>query len=145
MLYLYPQGLFDPIIKFDPTSGTILETYPTKDLVRKQLHINGMYTWSGQLFLALYRFNNNLNFRFGDTVIEITDDTQVFLERFTDHHRLVIKRNETVLLDWSYETSGLWPSTFPISDPFESEEDYEFGVKVFNVVNDDERRYDAWS
>ena len=76
-----------------------------------------------------------MHFRVDGTDFEITEETQVELAR-GDFNVLTLVRNGAVHFRWVYKPPIIEPPLDMDPTPFVEEEDFDFGVFVYNVIKD---------
>ena len=137
MILLQSKDEFDSLAELDIPTGQL--TWHSKqsspDLARSP--ICGSISRAHGRITALYALDGNLHFWIDKEDVVLTDDVVVEFKRLqngSNHIRLV--RDETILLDWIYERPVIEPPLEIDTTAFVDEEDFDFGLFVFNVMND---------
>jgi len=89
--------------------------------------------------LILYREADVLHLRLDDTDFELTDDTRIELSR-GDVNVLTAVRGGTVLFSLKYQPPVIEPPLEIDPTPFVEEEHFDFGLFVYNIMRDVDRR-----
>jgi len=129
----------------DRATGGFEEFSPSENPDQARLQINGHFSHLDGKTVALYRDDEVLYFRADHQEIRMTDETRVEWQELPIKEKkirlhLCILRGESVLFDWVYtHPPYLSPSWNPIAIGSE-EEDFDFGLFVYNVNNDSGRK-----
>lgn len=124
---------------FDPVSG-VLDVYPRARVAGRPM-VFGSFAWlSGQL-CVFYRFEGVLWLQVGDRRWPLEDGFSVEWVSFGDElSELVVrdKSSDEDLVRISYQPTGqLYDDDVT---PFVEREHFDFGLFVWNVLNDEDRR-----
>lgn len=141
MLLLESYDRFDDLVELDPTTGHMrwYSRHDNPDMA--VLPICGAVSQLDGHMVFLYREADILHFRVDDTDIELTDDTRIELVR-SNMNILTVLRNDVPLLRLKYKPyvadgTDKWRMYL---NPFIKEEHFDFGLFVYNVVKDVDRR-----
>lgn len=134
---------FSKLAEFDPVSGTFKE-YPRQNTSSLSEPLLGSYATLDGVLLIFYRQEHFLWLRIDEHVVKLDENTTARRVLLNDRARLEILRNDYKLTEVTYSVGpyeGLDPRD-PVDDltPFSSNEDFDFGLFVFNVLTDDRRR-----
>lgn len=139
MIVLASQERYNILAEVDPATGKFeLFTRPAD----KNLYtVHGYYSeLDGHIFM-LYRYDKLLYFRVDDEVFTLTDDIGIQLEsRDQFNNRLIVKQNDRKVFEITYRRPVVDPPLSLDPTPLISEEDFDFGLLVFNVAKDPERK-----
>ncbi|MDL1895942.1 hypothetical protein FBQ82_06690 [Anaerolineae bacterium CFX7] len=131
---------------FDRLTLNLKESNLPKGASQSIQAVDGHFSHMGERLLALYRDDGALYFRADDLEIPLTENTKVaWTEYSKTENRLQIIREGIVQFDWIYPRPYSLPASFnPIAFGV-ADEDFDFGLFVSNVFNDNGRRRRIYS
>lgn len=141
MVLLESHDKFDDLVELEPTTGQLC-WYSKRDNPNMAIRpIHGSFAQLDTHLVFLYRQAGVLHFRVDDTDIELTDDTCVELIR-GETNVLIVKRDNVRLLYLVYkpyvtDEIDQWRMYM---NPFIEEEHFDFGLFVWEVTQNTERR-----
>jgi hypothetical protein len=144
MILLQSQDKFDDLAVLEPDTGqlTWYSKEQTPDLASHP--IAGHIAYLNGHMLALYRDTGVLHFRIDDNDFALTRQTRIELAR-GDVNILKVVRDDVMLLEWTYKPPIIEPPLDMDPTPFVEEEDFDFGLFVYNVTKDAGRRNRIYS
>ncbi|PPD48098.1 MAG: hypothetical protein CTY16_06195 [Methylobacter sp.] len=139
MVLLQSNDKYDELAEYDHSKGTFIIS-SRKNLDDKALlNTDGMFSILSTIFVALYRYKQQLILRIGNKNIILTDDTFVSVSGNASNRLLIIKEfgKEIIRLNYELDISKQFPND---PTPFVGDEDFDFGLFVSNIANDDKRK-----
>ena len=137
MILLQSKDEFDSLAELDLLTGQLTwHSKQTNPDLAKRPSCGSISHVQGRV-MALYAIDGNLHFWIDKEDFILADDVEVDFERLrngSNHIRLL--HDKTVLFDWMYEQPVIEPRLGVDTTAFVDEEDFDFGLFVFNVLND---------
>jgi hypothetical protein len=133
---------FDTVWRFarlDTQAGRFYQLPLWRTILWRNKPADGWYKLYDGAIAALYSEGNGLYFWFNGAVLRLDDETSASLRHWEKLHRLILTRG-TQRVQIDYRRPEPWP---PIShDPtaFVDEEQIDFGLFVYRIVQDPGRR-----
>lgn len=90
--------------------------------------------------IFFFRQDDGLHLRIEGEDYPLLDDVKVVLLTQGELNVLRVLKDEAILLDYSYPRPIIDPPINDVLSPLEEEEDYDFGLLIFNVMNDTARK-----
>lgn len=141
MVLLESFDRFDDLIEFEPTTGQMVWLSKHESPTVAVRPIQGIVSRLDDHLVILFRENNVLYLWVDDLRVELTNATHVELE-VGSNNVLTIERNEMPIVRLEYEAyvadeTDQWRMYL---DPFVQEDHLDFGLFLFNALNDPEKR-----
>jgi len=142
MILLQSNDRFDDLAKLDTSTGRVSWfSRQVVDLTIASSPIRGHIAQLCGHTLCFYRKAKVLHFRVDDEDLELTEETQVELVRVRDAvNCITVLRNGVPLFTWTYHRPVIDPLLEYDPTPFIEEEQFDFCLFVYNVMNDPDRR-----
>lgn len=139
MIILITQENYQQLVELDTASGDY--RFLERSVEDSQPKIQGMFANLGGHNLFFYRNNGVLFLRVDGTVVNLNNKVAISLDSSDEQHRrLVIVENGKQVVSLQYDRPLTDPPLSLDPTPFVSEEDFDFGLYLYNVVNDLGRR-----
>jgi hypothetical protein len=141
MILLESHDRFDELVELEPTTGQ-LRWYSKQDSPNMAARpIHGSFSQLDAHRVFLYRQTDVLHLRVDDTDVELTDDAHVELVR-GDTNVLTVVRSDVPILCLEYkpyvaDEIDRWRMYM---SPFIEEEHFDFGLFVWEVTQNADRR-----
>jgi len=149
MIYLSSHDAFQRIAFLSDPDGPL--EFTTRDAsgcprpldparwLGEKVPTGGSYgTVDGKL-MALFVWEDRLYLRYQDVRLVIAGDTSVRVETHGGLRDLTVLKDGATLLRCTYANPPLPPDT-GVLDPYDEEENYDFGLFVANIINDKSRQ-----
>lgn len=142
MLLLQSHDRYDDVLLLDCSSGQLTERSRAKSPELAGYPVRGHFTRSEGQLILFYRRQGELHFALGGADVVITPETVVTLYQDATKgvHRLDVVPLAEGRLQWTYEAPEICPPLESDPTAFVEREQFDFGLFVFNVTNDPERR-----
>lgn len=139
MIWLQSNDKYDELAEYDHGKGTF--TIASRDDLSGNTPActEGIFAIMSTVFVALYKFGQELFVRIGNQCIPLTDDVVVTVSGDVNKRRLTVKKAGKVIAHLNY----MLDNSRKISDdptPFIEDEDFDFGLFVSNVSANDKRK-----
>ncbi|HRI56356.1 MAG TPA: hypothetical protein PK170_04585 [Anaerolineae bacterium] len=146
MVLLESFDRFDDLIEFEPTTGQMVWLSKRENPALAFRPIQGVVSRLDGHLVILFRENHGLYLRVDDLRVELTNDARVELE-IGSKNALFIVRNEVPLVRLEYEAymadkTDQWRMYL---DPFIQDDHFDFGLFLFNTLNDLQKRDAVYS
>ncbi len=141
MILLLSKNRYDKLAFLDFETGDLEFRSRDNEFDPPINSIQGVFSKMGRHILCLYRYKDALYFRANEKNVELTAESKVLLENLCcRRRRLTVKQKGGKVCQITYfrPISLIPPSLDPT--PYVEEEDFDFGLFVYNVANDPERR-----
>ncbi len=127
--------MFDDLLMLDPKTG--IATLRSRKDETKPESFNGHFVTYGGSHVCLYRWNDKLVFRLGESAYDVPADATAIVEEIGKSKTLRIVVGDSEICRWTYPK----PETDIIDClRYTDEEDSDFGLFVYNVINDKARQ-----
>lgn len=140
MILLQSHDHFDQLGVWEPKAQQLKVIHRNQNPELELQPLCGLYTQSNDNFLLLYRPGQDLRFRYGTDEIKIDQTVTAKLEHSPQNNILVLLRGTLPILRCCYHRRIPDPSLEEDLTPFVEEEDFDFGLLVRNVINDQTRQ-----
>ncbi len=127
------------LAEFEPQTGKITVCSGEQLASPAPRPVRGSFARLDDHMVVLYRYEGQLHLRIDASDIELTQDTRAEFTKGS-RNRLRVVRAGLVLFALSYKPRRLQPPLDADMTPFVEEEDFDFGLFVYNVLNEQKRR-----
>lgn len=130
---------YDDVAEFDPATGRLEESGRASSSAAGPIDPQGHYSWLSGTLAVIYRLGGSLWIRIGDESRNLDDaGIEVRWEHSCGRSTLDLIDNGTLVAEVRYQpVSGVGPAD---PTPFAESEDWDFGLYVKTVLDNDERR-----
>lgn len=140
-ILLQSKNKYHRLASLDIVSGRIEWRHRNKDFDPPIQSLQGSIGKIGKHILCLYKYDDVLHFRVDTKDFELTKDVTIGIENLRcRRRRLSILKNGREIFEFTYFRPI---NPIPLSldpTPHIEEEDFDFGLFVYNVANDSQRR-----
>jgi hypothetical protein len=145
MVLLESYDRFDDLVELEPTTGQV-RWYSKRDNPNMAtLPIQGAVSQLNGHMVFLYREADVLHFRVDDIDIELTEDTRIELIRGNTNVLTMLRGDAPIFrLEYKPYVADEIDKWRMYLNPFIEEEDFDFGLFVYNVLKDPRRRADIY-
>jgi hypothetical protein len=139
MIWLQSNEKYNVLAKYDHADGSYALVYKT-DLANKSApNTDGIFSFLSSVFVAIYKYDQQLFLRIGGKSIPLTNDTVVTVGGDVNNRVLTIGTGGSCIVSLNYKLDK--KDEF-INDPtpFIENEDFDFGIFLTNISMSDERK-----
>lgn len=141
MIKLQSKDQFDSVAYLDPLNDEVQIVHDQRSPDSGIGEIQGTFSQLGEHMLYFYRTGEALYLRIDNQTVELTNKTEVNLERVDSQvNRLNVIREGSELLSFVYVVPSLDPPLLMDPTPFIGEEDYDFALFVYSITRNPEKR-----
>ncbi|WP_445366009.1 hypothetical protein ACJJJB_07940 [Microbulbifer sp. ANSA001] len=139
MIWLQSNDKYNELAEYDHEEGTFTIVFRNGLGAKIPIKTVGTFAILSTVFVALYKFGQELYVRVGGQCIPLTDDVIVTVCGEVNSRLLTIKKAgvEVTSLNYTLDVSKIIPGD---STPFVEDEDFDFGLFVSNIATSSKRK-----
>ncbi|WP_297891177.1 hypothetical protein [Shewanella sp.] len=139
MIWLQSNDKFDEVAEYDHGKGTFTMASRNSLGSKAPSSTDGIFALLSVVFVALYKFGQELFIRIGDQCIPLTDDVVVSVSGDAKNKQLTVEKSGQVIarINYALDVSKKFPDD---PTPFIEDEDFDFGLFISNISKNDARK-----
>lgn len=139
MIWLQSNNRYDEIAQYDHVMGAF-SIFSRNNLGSKTPNTTqGMFSILSNVFVALYKYRQELFVRIGNQSIPLTNDVVMAVSGDMKNRLLTIKKEGKEIAHFNYELNDQKIFSEDMT-PFIDDEDFDFGLFLSNISTNDKRK-----
>lgn len=143
-MILQSQDRYDDFAVFDPESGAFVVYQKSAFPLMVTRPIGGHYAQVDEGTIMLFRLQDQLHLRIEELDFVLGESMIVRIDKGDSHNILRLLEGSNTIFTWKYQRPRIFPPLEDDLTPFVEEEDFDFGLYIQNVTQDQGRRNRAY-